>query len=88
MHFVNAKPAIDVVKTPDLPTLVDKAVGETVVFTYVVKNTGNVALENVDLIDNLEGNVSLGGTLAVTGAGWVGAGNPSSSGLEKTVWKA
>ena len=61
-------PGIGVVKTPDIGDLgqpLSKAVGETVVFTYVVTNTGDVTVENVALSDNLEGAITLAtGTLA------------------------
>ena len=55
-------PAVSVTKTPDIGDAgqpLSKAVGDTVEFTYVVENTGNVTLENVALTDNLEGTVNL-----------------------------
>ena len=55
-------PAIGVVKTPDIGGAgqpLTRAVDETVLFTYVVTNTGNVTIENVALDDNLEGAIVL-----------------------------
>ena len=51
---VTRTPRIVVVKTPDLPTLVNAALNGTVVFSYEVSNNGNVTLENPVLTDDLE----------------------------------
>jgi len=52
------------VKTSDAPALgVPK--GSTVVYTYVVTNIGDVALQNVALVDDKLGNIASGFTLAI-----------------------
>jgi len=57
-------PAISVVKTSDAPEL-GVEVGTTVVYTYVVTNTGDVPLVNVALVDDKLGSIANGITLAV-----------------------
>ena len=59
---ITQSPAVDIVKTPDIGDAgqpLNKAVGDTVTFTYAVTTgTGNVSLENVVVTDNLEATVT------------------------------
>jgi uncharacterized repeat protein (TIGR01451 family) len=62
-HYYGGKGGIDVEKTTnnqdaDTGTGPVVAVGSTVTWKYVVKNTGNVKLTNVVVKDNIEGTIS------------------------------
>ena len=68
--LVEMKPGIDIEKATngedaDTPTGPVVAVGSTVTWTYVVKNTGNVALTDVKVTDDKEGVICTIPTLAV-----------------------
>jgi uncharacterized repeat protein (TIGR01451 family) len=58
------RPAIEVVKTSDATELGVEQ-GSTVVYTYQVRNTGDVPLSNVDVVDDKLGDVALDVTLGV-----------------------
>ena len=62
-HYYGGKPGIDVEKSTnnqdaDSGTGPVVAVGSTVTWKYVVKNTGNIKLTNVKVTDNKEGTIS------------------------------
>ncbi len=58
-------PSIDVVKTAD-PAIIQS--GETVTYTYVVTNTGDVTLTNITLNDNKIGAITCPATQLAAGA--------------------
>ena len=64
------QPAIFVSKTADQP---QAQVGETVVYTYTVKNTGEVPVTNVSLIDDKLGAIVLDKTSLLPGEQAVGS---------------
>jgi uncharacterized repeat protein (TIGR01451 family) len=61
---VTSTPAITVSKTANVDTA---QVGETITYTYVVTNTGDVSLSNVTAVDNKLGAVTLGTTSLTKG---------------------
>lgn len=63
-------PAIQVVKTAD-PATVEP--GDTVTYSYTVTNTGNVALSNISLVDDMLGNITLNTGSLAPGASTVGS---------------
>ena len=48
-------PALTITKTPNPTTYTD---GQSVTYTYTVKNTGNVTLSNISVVDSLFGTVT------------------------------
>ncbi|WP_434447222.1 DUF7507 domain-containing protein [Lentzea sp. E54] len=69
-HYFGAQPSVDIEKAvngddADTPTGPQVPVGSTVTWTYVVTNTGNTALTNVTVADDVEGAITCPqGTLA------------------------
>src|SRR5208337_1861899 len=47
--------ALTITKTPNPTTYTD---GQSVTYTYLITNTGNVTLSNVGVIDNLAGTIT------------------------------
>ncbi|WP_407356965.1 beta strand repeat-containing protein [Methanolobus sp. WCC5] len=69
-HYFGASPSIDIEKATngedaDIPTGPFIPVGDSVTWTYNVTNTGNVDLVNVTVTDNILGEISVIGDLAV-----------------------
>jgi uncharacterized repeat protein (TIGR01451 family) len=62
-------PAIDLVKSVNNPAA---RVGDTVTYTYVVTNTGNVTLDPVTVTDNRLGNITLAATILAPSASTTG----------------
>ena len=73
MVTATQSPAISVVKTPKIATVT--ASGNTVVYSFVITNEGNVTLHNVGVADALT-NPALGTIGAVTCTGRTTARSP------------
>ncbi|HEX9765521.1 MAG TPA: hypothetical protein VGA36_02070, partial [Nitriliruptorales bacterium] len=67
---VTSNPGIQVVKTP---STTGATVGDTITYTYVVTNTGDVTLTDVTVVDDLLGAVTLEQTTLAPGASTTGS---------------
>ncbi len=63
--FTAAEPALDLTKEADVA---EAGLGDTITYTYIVANAGNVALSDVTLEDDVLGSVSLDVTSLAPGA--------------------
>ena len=87
---VTQEPAVDLVKTvngedADSPTGPVVAVGDTVTFTFVVNNTGNVALTNVVVTDDVLGAIGAIPSLAVGASQTLTATAPAATGQQTNI---
>ncbi|OPY18708.1 MAG: hypothetical protein A4E23_01328 [Methanomethylovorans sp. PtaU1.Bin073] len=98
-HYLGVQPAIDIEKATnsidaDDPTGPTVLAGETVTWTYVVTNTGDVPLENILVTDDVLGNIGtiasldVGKSQTLTATGIATAGQYENTGTASAKYSA